>query len=147
MISQTITESLCLFALGILAGAMVYESVVEIGVRKSTNAQEQLHNWQRVYPVACGLFKPFGTALIPVSIICGIRSGNWVWYIATIALLILIPFTAIALGNINEKLLSCEKISDEIETKNLIAQWGKFHHVRTTITVFSFALGVIAFVS
>ena len=60
---------------GLMVGAAIYSSVVEVPVRQILNPRGQLMNWQSVFPVASGFLKPFGTGLFPLAIVIGFLSG------------------------------------------------------------------------
>lgn len=138
-----ISEFIAILGVGILCGAMIYESIIEIGVRKKTNPQQKLANWQLCFPAVSGLFKPFGIVLVPITIIAGAMSGKELWYLISFTLFLLLPFTTIAIAPTNTKLLAMTNETPDREIEAAINKWDSRHHVRTTLITISFFMSAI----
>ena len=139
-----ILELVVLAGLGIMAGAVIYSSFVEIPVRKKLAGPNQLHNWQLVFPVASGFLKPFGIGIFPVFVIVGFVSGNWFWFLSALLLIAVQPYTAPFITKTNN-LLKATDVSDATDaTQGLIQKWDRLHHVRTALILSSYFCALIA---
>lgn len=145
MLTQVL-ELIAVLGVGTLSGAMVYESTIEIGVRKKTKPKEKLANWHLCFPAASGLFKPFGIALLPITLAAGYIADQYIWFMIAAILFSLLPFTQIAIAPTNAKLLAMTTDSPEGEIEQAINCWDNRHHIRTGMTVTAFILSVLTVV-
>ncbi|MEP0565138.1 MAG: DUF1772 domain-containing protein [Paracoccaceae bacterium] len=128
-----IVELALLAGLGMMAGAVIYTSFVEIPVRQKLDAERQLQNWQLVFPVASGFLKPFGIGLFPLLVIVGFVSGNWLWGVSALLLIAIQPFTAMFISKTNDILIGEKPKDASAAIPPLIRKWDRLHHVRTAL--------------
>ena len=137
-------ELVILAGLGMMAGAVIYTSYVELPVRQKLDAQGQLQNWQLVFPAASGFLKPFGIGLFPFFVIVGYVSGSWLWVLSTLLQIAVQPFTAMFISKTNNTLVAVGLVDATAATTNLIRKWDRLHRVRTALTSLSFTCALIA---
>lgn len=128
---------------GILTGASLYSSMVEIPIRAKTSEEEQLKNWRLVFPKASKLLIIIGNIAMVLVLITWYLTGNMGWLMGAIPLIILIPFTVIFIFKTNAELTS---LTDLTEVSTLIKNWGKLHNVRTILSIISFIICAISVV-
>lgn len=143
MIGQ-LFSALSLIGISLMAGSVLYTSLVEIPVRQKTSAAEQLRNWHLVFPVASGLLKPFGIALTPLVLLAGIMTSQWLWYVALVLLIALVPITAKFIAPTNARLLAMQENTPADEITQTIQAWDRLHHLRTIMTLGAFFFAVLA---
>ncbi|MEP2103222.1 MAG: DUF1772 domain-containing protein [Parasphingorhabdus sp.] len=127
---------------GVISGAMIYESIVEVGVRKNTPPVDQLANWHRCFPVASGIFKPLGFITAALFAITGYVTADYLWFIAALVAFLLGPITWLLIAPTNTRLLAMKEKTDGSEISDAIAKWGARHHLRTTLITISFVLSL-----
>ncbi|ABD56657.1 DUF1772 domain-containing protein [Jannaschia sp. CCS1] len=141
-----ILELAVLAALGLMVGAMIYTSFVEIPVRQKLDGPAQLLNWQLVFRVASGFLKPFGIGLFPLFLVVWFLSGNWLWGLSAALLIAIQPFTALFIAKTNAALIEINPKEATEATKTLIRGWDRLHHMRTVLITSSFTIALIAHV-
>ena len=130
-----------LVSVGIVAGATVYSSFVEIPIRTKTSEEEQLKNWKLVFPRASNLLKKYGIVTMFSILTTWYLTANYYWFLGVIPLFILIPFTKIFIVKVNNKIMS---LPDSKGVAEIIENWDKLHFVRTALAIISFILCVLA---
>lgn len=133
-----------LAGLGMMAGAVLYTSFVEIPIRQKLTPAGQLQNWQLVFPVASGFLKPFGIGLFPLFVAVGFATGNWLWVASALLLISVQPFTALFITKTNTMLVETTHQDVSDKTTKLIRNWDRLHHVRTALIAASFTCALIA---
>jgi uncharacterized membrane protein len=139
-------ELLAILCCALFAGASLYISVVEHPARMECGA-----------PVAATLFPPsyrraskMQATLAVLGFVGGFEAwwfGAGVrWLIGAILLVLVVPFTLVAVMPTNARLVDAELDKQSPEAARLLARWGRLHAVRTVLSlaallVFLFARG------
>ncbi len=137
-------EFISLLLIGMVAGAMMYASHVEIGAREKMSAKEQLANWNYAFPIAGTMFKPLGIFTMILALVSGYILNDSLWYASAFFLFLLTPITLIFIAPINTKLMAADENTSEHEIKNLIAAWAKKHHIRSACSTLAFIIALYA---
>jgi len=140
----TAVTSVAFIVLTIIAGAVLYTSLIEIPVRQQKNPEGQLNNWQLVFPRASGLLKTSGILLAPLLILSGYLSGNILWYVSFACLMVVQPFTAMFVTKTNNTLVALSAESDRAQIVSLIQTWDRLHHMRTAMIMSSMLIAATA---
>lgn len=126
---------------GMLAGAMVYDSLVIVPARRAVPIDDQLEGWREYFSRAKSFFQAVGMALLGPMGYCLYQSGFAPLWAAAIAPVLLVgPYTALFIKPHNDMLES--KRGDELSPAALSAamsKWARRHHVRTAMFLFSYA--------
>lgn len=140
----TLLESTTVFCVGLMTGAVLYTSIVEVPARAALSPSDQLTNWQSIFPRAAKVLKNFGLFVTVLLILTTLITLNFFWFLAAALLFGLGPFTALKISPTNNKLLAMTKVEDANEVTALIAKWGELHNIRTIITFVGFLFCLIA---
>lgn len=142
-------EAAALFGTGIVAGFTFYISKIEIPSRKDDTGAYNLANYQHVFPPSAAFMRPFG--LIVTALVGGTvyTTRKALWCVPLLCLGSLGPFTALAIAETNEKLMSKKTLeimtpNDDKEVKDMVIHWGKLHSVRTGLSLVGFAVAIAA---
>lgn len=139
-------ELLAILCCALFAGASLYISVVEHPARMECGA-----------PIAATIFPPsyrraskMQATLAVLGFVGGFEAwwfGAGVrWLLGAILLVVVVPFTLVAVMPTNARLLDAELDKQSPEAARLLARWGRLHAVRTVLSlaallVFLFARG------
>ncbi len=127
-----------LFALLIAAafsGAAVYINFVEQPARLKLADDALLRQWQSSY--SRGFVMQASLAVIAgvFGLIALFISWNWYYLLGAIFILTNWPYTFLVMMQTNKTLLKTPLSSADPQTSQLIANWGKFHALRSVLGV------------
>lgn len=117
---------------GLTAGGTLYISVIESPARLKLPPSQQLVHWRTTFPYARDVFMPAGLLLVPALCVTAHTTGKALYYTGAACFGSLMPFTALALKGINNRLLAMriEGEAEEKEVVELVARWGRRHLFR-----------------
>lgn len=136
---------------GVMAGAAVFESVVDAPGRGEMKPAHMVQSFRAMYPRAKNLFLSGIAAIIPALCTTAYVTDAPLLYFACVPYGLMIPYTLTVLAPTNNRLMT---ISDDDVAKDdgsgevvtLTAKWAKRHALRTAayVTGFAMCLGSMA---
>jgi hypothetical protein len=87
-------ELISLLGIGLMAGASLYISWVEVPARQDLATLDKLVNWQSIFPKAMAVLKTSGMAILPFILLIMVFRFHIGWLVAFALLIALGPFTA-----------------------------------------------------
>lgn len=136
---------------GVLAGAAIFESVVDTPSRNELKPTNRILLFRIKFPRAKNMFISGIAALVPTLCTAAYVTNAPLLYHACVPFGIMIPYTAVALAPVNTRLMtmSDEDIAKDDGSGEIVAlttKWAKLHAVRTVsyFTGFALCLGSLA---
>lgn len=130
-----ILQFVAILASALFAGAAIYINLVEHPARMSCSTELAATQWAPSYRRATFMQAPL--ALIGSA--CGVASwwlgANFLWLLAAICLLAVVPFTLFVIAGTNKALLSAGREPGSKETRQLLIRWGRLHAVRSALSM------------
>lgn len=124
------------FALVIAAlftGAAIYISVAEQPARARLDASAQLAEWKPAYARAAAMQAPLALVGSLAGLAAWLGSGAWQWGLGALTLVANWPYTFLVVMPINRRLLAIDPAQAGSESRELIAEWGRRHAVRSIL--------------
>jgi len=87
-------ELISLLGIGLMAGASLYISWVEVPARQDLATLDKLVNWQSIFPKAMAVLKTSGMVILPFILLIMVFRFHIGWLVAFVLLMALGPFTA-----------------------------------------------------
>lgn len=134
-------EALCLMGTGFIAGAFTYISLIEVPGRANKSPAYQLENYHEIFPRAARLMKSSIMIFSLTMVATALLTDKKTWWIPGGLIGSLGPFTAIVIQPTNKKLMAAQ---DGDKVKEDLKNWGKWHNVRTYMSLLGFAGAVAA---
>ncbi|CAD8212771.1 unnamed protein product [Paramecium octaurelia] len=128
---------------GLFSGAAIYVNVVEHPARLSCGADIAHAQWVPSYKRAAIWQASLASLGGLVGVINYAKNKNKLALKAGVLLLLVIPFTFIAIMPTNKILLEKQDIKKE-EKEQLLTKWGQLHAVRTVASLISFGIFLYA---
>lgn len=117
----------------LFAGAALHISLVEHPACLGSTDGPLLAQWKpsykRALPTQSGLAVAGGVA----RLIVGYLRADWRWFAGSTLLLANWPFTLIVIMPINKPLRAMHVSQAGVESRAMLVQWGKLHHVRSAL--------------
>jgi len=133
-------QFLATFCAALFAGAALYINLVEHPARLGLDTRAAAMQWAPSYKRATWMQAP----LALLSFLCG--TGVWfmgagaAWFVAAVLIGVVVPFTFIVIMPTNHKLLAPGRDLGSAETRTLLENWGRFHAVRTVLSLLATVL-------
>ena len=142
MTQQTL-EFITLLTTGLTAGTAIYISLVIHPAWLKTSVKTAVENFAPVFNGSFASQALFSTVAIICGIVLGVITGQYLWIVGSVIMIINIPFTKFILMPVNHILLGDEgEFSDE-EATELFTKWGNLQWFRTAVVVIPFILFLI----
>ena len=136
---------IALIAAALFAGAALYVSVAEHPARMRLDDRAALAQWQPSYARAT----PLQAGLAALSLLMGLLSwwkiGDEVVLIAALLIGAAIPLTLIVILPVNRRLKATATDAAGLDTRALLARWGRLHAIRTALGLAAVATYFAAF--
>jgi hypothetical protein len=142
--TSEVVELMGVLACTLFAGAAVYITAVEHPARLSCGTEIAASAWVPSYKRATVMQVPLAVVAGLSGIVRGILGGGPLWVWAAILILLVIPFTLLVIRPTNNRLLDEHRDRGSNETRQLLNSWGRFHLVRTALSVAASVLFVWA---
>jgi hypothetical protein len=124
---------LALIAAALFTGAAFYINFAEQPARAELDARHAVLEWKRAY----GRGLVMQLSLVIVAFLLGMLAWSELddesWLIGALAMALNIPYTLGVVAPVNSRLAAIDPASAPPESRNLLAQWGSLHAVRTAI--------------
>jgi hypothetical protein len=134
MTTQVI-EVVALLACTLFTGAAVYISAVEHPARLSCGVEAAVAEWAPSYKRATIMQVPLALIAGLFGLLRAAQGGGWLWLLAAMLILAVIPFTLVAIRPTNNRLLDPRRDRRSDETLRLLKAWGRLHAVRGALGV------------
>lgn len=140
-------EGFSLFGSGIIAGFTFYITAIELPAREEMPTMYQLENYHQLFPRARDFMQPFGMLISSFSAATAVLLKKNMWWIPTVLIGALGPYTAWKIAPTNKILMAAKK-KDAVKVEKDLDRWEDLHAIRTYMSVLGFmaacaaALGV-----
>jgi len=141
-----ILEFIAIFSAGLFCGAAIYINLVEHPARLSCGTVLAITEFAPSYKRATVMQVFLAVISFLSSLIAWILHSNIYWLIGGILIVLVIPFTIIAILPTNKKLIDSSLDMDSEYAKNLLTRWGRLHAVRSILSLLSFIIFLCALI-
>jgi hypothetical protein len=131
---RQIAEFVAVLACSLFAGAAVYLSLVEHPARMECGMELAATEFAPSYRRATVMQASLAAAGLVSSIAAWLAGASFLWVVAGVLLVSVIPFTLIVILPTNKQLLSPALDRRSPETERLLARWGMLHAVRSVLS-------------
>jgi hypothetical protein len=138
--TSEVIELIGVLSCTLFAGAALYITAVEHPARLSCGTEIAATEWAPSYKRATVIQVPLAIVAGLSGIVRGVFGGGFLWLLAAVLILLVIPFTLLVIRPTNNRLLDEHRDRGSNETRQLLNSWGRFHLVRTA---FSLAASVL----
>jgi hypothetical protein len=135
-----IPEIIATLVSGIFAGAAVYVNLVEQPARLSCGVELAVRQWRPSYKRGTMMQAPLAVVGSFAALTSWWFDRGLSWLIGGLLLLLIIPFTFIAILPTNKRLESRELDLRSEEAGHLLRRWGRLHAVRSILSVVAFVI-------
>ena len=135
-----IPEIIATLVSGIFAGAAVYVNLVEQPARLSCGVELAVRQWRPSYKRGTMMQAPLAVVGCLAALISWWFDQGLAWLIGGLLLLLIIPFTLIAILPTNKRLESRELDLRSEEAGYLLRRWGRLHAVRSILSGVAFVI-------
>jgi uncharacterized membrane protein len=132
---RTIAEFGALFCTSLFAGSALYITLVEHPARMECGTTLAATEFGPSYRRATLLQVPLAIVGFLSSLIAWFAGAPLLWLIAGVLLILVIPFTLLAIFPTNKKLLDPALDHSSSNTRELLMRWGRLHAVRTVLSL------------
>ena len=137
-------EAAAILACTFFTGAAIYITAVEHPARMSCGAETAIAEWRPSYRRATIMQVPLAIIAGACGILRGAQGGGPMWLWGAALILAVIPFTLLAIGRTNSRLLDPLREPGSDETLQLLRTWGRLHAVRGVLSLSASTLFVWA---
>lgn len=130
-----ILELLATFSGTLFAGAALYINVAEHPARMSLETRAAALQWAPSYKRATWLQAPLALVSLVSGTAAWLLGAGTGWLVGAVLVGAVVPFTFAVIMSTNNQLLAAERDLSSTETRNLLAQWGRLHAVRTALSL------------
>jgi hypothetical protein len=128
-----IAQLLATLAAAVFFGAAVYINVVEQPARLSLGGRLAVTEWRPSYKRGTRLQAPLAVIGSVSALLAWSTDHDRGWMIGGLLLLLVIPFTLIAIFPTNQRLESQDLDLSSEEAVRLLRRWGRLHAVRSVL--------------
>jgi uncharacterized membrane protein len=132
------------FAAGVFAGAAIYVNLVEQPARLLCGIDAAITQWRPSYKRGTAMQAPLALIGSLAAFLSWWFERHVGWLIGGILLLLVVPFTFIAIFPTNKRLENPELDLRSEQAGQLLRRWGWLHAVRSVLGLAAFIVFVIA---
>lgn len=141
-----ILEFIATLSAGIFCGAAIYINLVEHPARMSCGTVLAVTEFAPSYKRATVMQVLLAAVSFLSSLIAWFMTANIYWLIGGILIVVVIPFTVIAILPTNNKLLDHSLDKSSEYAKQLLNRWGRLHAVRSILSLASLIIFLYALI-
>jgi hypothetical protein len=141
-----ILELIATLSAGVFCGAAFYINLVEHPARMSCGTALAVTEFAPSYRRATVMQVSLAAASFFSSLVAWLGNRDISWLIGGIFILLVIPFTVIAILPTNKKLLDSSLDKNSEHARKLLDGWGKLHAVRSVLSLVSFLVFLYAII-
>jgi uncharacterized membrane protein len=142
-----VPELVATLASGIFAGAAIYVNLVEQPARLSCGVEQAVTEWKPSCKRGTLMQAPLAAVGSLAALVSWWSDRGMAWLIGGLLLLLIIPFTLVAILPTNKRLESRELDLQSADAGNLLRRWGRLHAVRSVLSVVSFVMFLLSLTS
>ena len=120
---------------GLFAGAALYINLVEHPSRMGLETRIAMAQWAPSYKRATRMQAPLALLSFLTGSAVWLMGASVGWFIASLLIGTVVPFTLIVIMPTNHKLLAPGRDPGSAETRALLDRWGRLHAVRTGLSL------------
>lgn len=139
-------EFIATLSAGIFCGAAIYINLVEHPARMSCGTVLAVTEFAPSYKRATAMQVLLAVISFLSSLIAWFMNSNIYWLIGGILIVVVIPFTVIAILPTNNKLLDSSLDKSSEYAKQLLNRWGRLHAVRSILSLASLIIFLYALI-
>ncbi len=128
-----ILEILATLAAALFAGAALYITLVEHPARLTLLPATAVAQWRPSYRRATILQASLAVLGAALGLAAWLNGSTWLWLVAGIVLVTVIPFTLIVIMPVNRRLEDPDLDPAKAPVRELLTTWGRLHAVRTAL--------------
>lgn len=128
---------LALTTAAMFAGAAIYINVAEQPARLQLDNHALLNEWKPAYKHGFAMQAPLAIIGFLFGALAAWETGNWLWFIGGVVMVLNWPYTLFAIMPTNNRLMALDGDAATSEVHQLVRTWGYLHAVRS-------ALGAVA---
>ena len=119
----------------LFSGAAIYINFAEHPARMECGTELAATVFGPSYRRAATMQVILGTTATIAGMVSWLLDGRLMWFIGTIIIFAVIPFTLVVIMPTNKKLLDPELDRASESTRRLLQKWGKLHAVRSILSL------------
>jgi hypothetical protein len=131
---REIAEFVAVLSCSLFAGAAIYINLVEHPARMECGVEIAATEVPPSYRRAMVMQATLAAVGLLSSIAAWLTGATFWWFVGGILIGSVIPFTLIVILPTNKRLLSPTLDKHSLESKRLLARWGKLHAVRSILS-------------
>jgi hypothetical protein len=124
---------LALIVAALFAGAAIYVNVAEQPARLQLDDRALLSEWKPAYKRGFAMQAPLAIAGFVLGTLAAWQTGNWLWFIGAVVMLLNWPFTLFAIMPTNHRLMAADPDAATSEVRTLVKTWGHLHAIRSAL--------------
>jgi hypothetical protein len=127
-----LTGQLAMITAALFTGAAVYINVAEQPARLQLDDRALLTEWRPAYKRGFAMQAPLAIVGFLLGIIAGWQTGDWLWFIGAVVMVLNWPYTLFAIMPTNNKLMAADP-AETADIRALVKTWGHLHAIRTLL--------------
>ncbi len=127
-----IAGQLALIAAALFTGAAIYVNVAEQPARLHLDDRALLTEWKPAYQRGTFMQAPLAVVGCALGILAAWQTGNGLWLIGAIAMILNWPYTLLVIMPINNRLVAADPATFP-DIRALVETWGHLHMVRSAL--------------
>jgi len=130
-----IAGQLALIVTALFAGSAFYVGFAEQPARLNLDDRALLTEWKPSYKRGFVMQASLALAGFLLGILAWWQTGQWLWLIGAVVLVVNWPYTLLGIMPTNNELMATDTASAGPETRALIETWARLHAGRTVLGV------------
>jgi hypothetical protein len=123
---------LALIVAALFTGAALYINVAEQPARLRLDDRALLTEWKPAYKRGFAMQAPLAIAGFLLGAFAAWQTGDWLWLLGAVAMILNLPYTLFAIMPTNNRLMALDPDA-AADVRALVKTWGHLHAVRSTL--------------
>jgi uncharacterized membrane protein len=130
-----IAGQIALTVAAVFTGAAIYVNVAEQPARLRLDDRSLLTQWQPSYKRGFAMQAPLAIVGFLFGLLAWWQTGEWLWLIGAIVLVLNWPYTLIVIMPTNNRLMAIDPAGAGTDSRGLVEKWATLHGVRSALGV------------